>query len=525
MPGTVPLTVVVLTKNEEKRLPDCLESVRFADELLVVDDESTDRTEEVALRHGAKVLHRKMEMEGRHRNWAAQQARNDWILSVDADERVTPELAAEIQELFQGTPPFKVYSVPRRNFIGKRWLRHGGWYPSPQVKLYDRTVFKWEEALVHCRAISDQPTGSLKGDLIHYSYRDISDFVGKLDRQTTLEAGKWVKDGRKMTKGKALWRTLDRFCRAWIGKKGHRDGFLGFVVAVFGGFYQFLSWTKYEELRRGTAALSPPPAGYVPRVSRKETVSVVLMTKNEAHRLPLCLDRVAGWADEIVIIDDLSEDGTPEVARRYTEKVFSYRSDNDHFKQWNRGIEHSTADWILHIDADELVTPRLKAEIDQALSDHTPHAGFQVMRKNFYLGHPMLHGGWYHRHMNFFRRRGSRCIGTGIHATVTLDGTVGQLDADIEHYPFTSISQFIQRQNIYTSTEATVLVEKRPHVRHSEIVYQTAWRPLELWWKFYIKKAGRRDGWPGLVFSVLWAFVHFLLWVKYWELTRPMEES
>ena len=250
MPNTVPLSVVVLTKNEENRLPDCMESVRFVDEILVIDDESTDRTEAIALQRGARVLHRKMEIEGRHRNWAAQQAKHDWILSVDADERVTPELAAEIQTLFRaGAPAFQVYSVPRRNFIGKRWLRHGGWYPSPQVKLYNRTLFKWEEATVHCRAITDQPSGNLRGDLLHYSYRDIGDFIGKLNRQTTLETQKWLSDGRKMSRGKGLWRSLDRFYRAYVGKKGYKDGWLGFTAAVLGGLYQFVSYAKYWEAK------------------------------------------------------------------------------------------------------------------------------------------------------------------------------------------------------------------------------------------------------------------------------------
>jgi len=218
----------------------------------VVDDESTDRTEEVARQYNARVLHRKMDLEGRHRNWAAQQARNEWILSIDADERVTPELAREIQTLFNGTPPFQIYSVPRRNFIGKRWLRHGGWYPSPQVKLYKRSAFRWEETTVHCRAISDQPWGNLQGDLLHYSYRDLGDFIGKLNRQTTLEAQKWLSDGRQMGRVKAMWRTLDRFCRAYFGKKGYRDGWIGFAAAVLAGLYQFVSYAKYWETKNAS---------------------------------------------------------------------------------------------------------------------------------------------------------------------------------------------------------------------------------------------------------------------------------
>ena len=521
MENKVPLSVVILAKNEAGRLRDCIHSVAWADDVLVIDDESADDTVAIAESLGARVLRRKMDIEGRHRNWAYAQAKHEWVLSLDADERVRPELAQEMQGLLGNGAPYETYAMPRKNYIGDRWIRHGGRYPSAQLKLFKRSVFRWEETTVHPRAISDRPCGTLEHDLIHYSYRNLHDFIAKMNWQTTLEAQKWVADGRRVTLGKALWRAVDRFFRAYIGKRGYRDGFLGFVVAALGGFYQFLSWAKYEEQRRPSpAAAADALADLSPGLSRpggRATLSVVLMTKNEAHRLARCLDRVAGWADEIVVIDDLSEDGTRELAQRYTDKVFPYRSDDDHFKQWNRGIEHATGEWILHIDADELVTPALRDAMDQALSTQPQHAGFEVMRKNFYLGYPMRHGGWYHRYMNLFRRQGSRCIGKGIHARVSFTGTTGFLNADIEHYPFTSIVQFMERQNGYTSVEADVLVERRPGVRLREIIYQTTWRPVKLWWKFYVKKAGWRDGWPGFVFAVLWAFVHFLLWVKYWE--------
>ena len=250
---------------------------------------------------------------------------------------------------------------------------------------------------------------------------------------------------------------------------------------------------------------------------RRATLSVVLMTKNEEQRLATCLDRVAGWADEIVIIDDLSTDRTVEIARRYTDKIISCASEDDHYRQWNRGIDQATKDWVLHIDADEWVTPKLKAAIDQALSDDQGHSAFDLMRKNVFLGHPMRYGGWYHRHRILFRRDRARCVGKGIHVRLQVEGSVGFLDADIEHYPFTSIAQFIDRQNHYTSVEAQVMREERGILPIRTIVYQAALRPPKLFWKFYIKKRGYRDGWHGFAFSILFAFAHFMLWVKYWE--------
>lgn len=249
MAGKVPLSVVILAKNEAGRIRDCIASVQWADEVLVVDDESTDETRAIATSMGARVLRRKMDIEGRHRNWAYAQARHEWILSLDADERVTQELAREICTLFASQPPFEVYDIPRRNHIGSHWIRYGGWYPSQQVKLFKRSVFRWEETTVHPRAFANCRTGRLQHDLIHYTYRDIRDFIEKMNRHTTLEAEKWFTDKRRVSAGKVLWRTVDRFLRAFIGKRGYREGFLGFLLASFGGWYQLLSYAKYLELQ------------------------------------------------------------------------------------------------------------------------------------------------------------------------------------------------------------------------------------------------------------------------------------
>ena len=256
------------------------------------------------------------------------------------------------------------------------------------------------------------------------------------------------------------------------------------------------------------------------RVARRESLAVVLMTKNEEARLADCLERVAGWADEIVIIDDLSSDRTVEIARRYTDKIFPYASENDHYRQWNRGIDHAASDWILHIDADEHVTPPLKLAIDAMLQQGTTHSALTVMRRNHFLGHPMRHGGWHHPHLILFRRKQARCVGTGIHVRLQVDGTTGSLDADVNHYPFATIAQFISRQNLYTSVEAKVMLSERGRVPWRTALFQMSARPVKLFWKFYVKKQGWRDGWTGLVFSGLFAFAHWMLWAKYWELAQ-----
>jgi len=245
----VRLSVVVITKNEERNIIDCLESAKWADDIVVLDDNSTDKTVELAKKYTNKVYQSKMDVEGKHRNYAYSLAKNEWILSLDADERVTPELKKEIEDVLKNGTNCNGFAIPRRNFIGDYWIKYGGWYPSAQLRLFRKDKFKYEEVEVHPRAFMDDPRGQLKSDIIHYSYRDFSDFTRKLDRLTTLEATKWFKENRKIGLGKSLWRAFDRFWRSYFSKNGRKDGFIGFMLAVFAGMYQILSYAKYWEMK------------------------------------------------------------------------------------------------------------------------------------------------------------------------------------------------------------------------------------------------------------------------------------
>jgi len=144
------LSIVILAKNEESRIEECIRSVLgWADEIIVADDESTDRTKEIAESLGAKVFVKKMDIEGKHRNWAYSLAKNEWVFSLDADERFTPELRNEVAETLKNNPGHSAYTAPRRNFIGDYWIKWGGLYPSAQIKLFRKSRFKWEEVEVH----------------------------------------------------------------------------------------------------------------------------------------------------------------------------------------------------------------------------------------------------------------------------------------------------------------------------------------------------------------------------------------
>ena len=260
----VPMSVVVITKNEEEHIAECLASASWADELVVLDDNSSDNTVKLAKQFTDKVFTRKMDIEGRHRNYAYSLARNNWVLSLDADERVTPELAEELRGLFSPSAgsglttgeaervkkPMndKAYTIPIRAYIGSRWIRHSGWYPAAKVRLFDKRSFKYEEAEVHPRVFIDGSCGHLTKDIIHYSYKDYNEFFVSLNNQTTLEAKKWLKERRKINFLQMYRKSLSRLLKGYVQKGGFKDGLLGFTISWAGALYQFMSYVKYKEM-------------------------------------------------------------------------------------------------------------------------------------------------------------------------------------------------------------------------------------------------------------------------------------
>ena len=250
MDSKAPVSIVIIAKNEEARLEDCLKSAAWAAEIVVLDDMSTDRTVEIARRYTDKIFQRAMDIEGRQRNFAYDKATQLWVLSLDADERVTPELAREIQSMTEkNDPAFICYAIPIKTFIGSEWIQGAGYYPAAKTRLFRKGKFKYEEARVHPRAIYDGKCGILKGDILHYSCKNLEQWIGKFNRETTLEADKWITDGRKVKKGKVVRKTIDRFLKNYFLKEGWKYGFMGFLMSVFHGLYQLFSYAKYREMK------------------------------------------------------------------------------------------------------------------------------------------------------------------------------------------------------------------------------------------------------------------------------------
>lgn len=254
-----------------------------------------------------------------------------------------------------------------------------------------------------------------------------------------------------------------------------------------------------------------------------QKLTAVIPTKNCEKDIIKCLESVK-WADEIVIIDGFSTDTTLDICKKYTDKIVQYKHEGDYYgvgeEERNIGIDNATGDWILQLDSDEIVTEEFKKDIENILSsDNGSIAAYKFMRKNYFLGHFMRWGGWYHHSLHFFKRHKARYEGN-IHETLIVDGEIGKLSSGVEHYPFKNIKQFIQRHNSYSDREAKMILKNKGILDEKTIIYNIKKKPGKLFWKFYVKKKGFLEGKYGFIFSVLFAWVHFLNWSKYWELVN-----
>lgn len=244
----VPISIVVITKNEQENIAKCLKSASFADEIILLDDQSTDDTVKIARQFTDRIFSRKMDIEGKHRNYAYSLAKNDWVLSLDADELISEGLQAELRDLFKTEITHAALTIPIKTYIGDYWIKHGGWYPAGKVRLFRKNKFKYDEVEVHPRVFIDGSCGHLTKDIVHYSYRDFHDFFTSLNNQTTQEAKKWFNERRKIGFLKMSRKFCDRFLKTYLIKKGYKDGMVGFVIAYANSLYQLMSYVKYWEM-------------------------------------------------------------------------------------------------------------------------------------------------------------------------------------------------------------------------------------------------------------------------------------
>jgi len=242
------VAAVVITKNEERNITACLESLNWVDEMIVVDAESTDRTVELAKAYTPKVLVRVWPGYGPQKNFAMAQASADWILIVDADERVTDELRAEIQTLLQKPGPAIAYRIPRRNFYYGCWIRGAGQYPDPQLRLVRKGRGRYNDLPVHEHLEVDGPIGELHGHLDHHTHPTVLSHELKIERYSTLAAEERIRSGEP----EAGWYHLVinpfwTFVKFYLFRLGYRDGLPGLIMCGFSAAHVLLKYAKLWE--------------------------------------------------------------------------------------------------------------------------------------------------------------------------------------------------------------------------------------------------------------------------------------
>lgn len=252
------VSVTVITLNEAANIEACLASVAWADEVLVVDSGSTDGTPDLARAKGARVVERGWPGYAEQKNIAAKEAAHDWILSVDADERVTPALRAEIQQRLSADPPDAGFRMPRVTWHLGRWIRTTDWYPDYQLRLYHRARASWPPKRVHESVTANGPVGQLAGELQHYAYRDLSHHFQTMDRYTTLAAEEMRASGRRASVFDLTIHPYAAFLRNFLLRRGCLDGTAGFIISTMNAYYVFLKFAKLwaSDASRPT----PPPA-------------------------------------------------------------------------------------------------------------------------------------------------------------------------------------------------------------------------------------------------------------------------
>ena len=243
------LSAVLITRNAAALLEPCLESVAFADEIVVVDSGSTDATAEIAQRRGARIVQKEWLGFGRQKQFAVEQARHDWVLCLDADERVSPQLAASIRAAL-AAPVAPVYRMPRRNRFLGRWLAHGEGYPDWSPRLFNRMNARWSDDLVHEKVLFAVTPGTLQGDLLHDSYDDLSAYLERQNRYTTLAARQAYERGRSAGVAHLLLSPVVRFIKFYLLRLGFLDGLPGLLHISIGCINSYVKYAKLIELRR-----------------------------------------------------------------------------------------------------------------------------------------------------------------------------------------------------------------------------------------------------------------------------------
>jgi glycosyltransferase involved in cell wall biosynthesis len=260
MMNRMEISAVIITYNEERRLEDALKSLAgIVSEIVVVDCSSADETVKIARRFTDRVFERAWTNFADQKNFANEKAAGPWIFSLDADERVSPELRQELIALRAAEPDMDAYLIPRRVFYLGRWIRHSGWYPDRKIRLFRKTRAHWEGEYVHESLVVEGRTGKLRGAIHHFTYRNIHDHLARINTFSDLGAQKLYAQKKKARWYHLMCLPFFRFVRAYVWKRGFLDGFPGMVISVLTAYAVFIRYAKLREIWKKGERIEPFP--------------------------------------------------------------------------------------------------------------------------------------------------------------------------------------------------------------------------------------------------------------------------
>lgn len=571
-----PVSVLVLTKNEQVNLADCLRSLSFSDDVVVLDSFSTDRTVQIAESFdNVRVVQRPFDTWSKHSNWALDNIdfKHPWVYYSDADEMVTPELRDEIlAQVSAPDQPHAAFRLRYRNMFRGSWLRHGGIYPVWILRLFRPDKVRYEDREVNAHPVVDGSTGELREHFIHRSFnKGLAPWFAKHNSYSEMEShealrvrelplGGLLRDmfGRDRAARRRAVKNLSfrlpgrsvlRFVYMYIARLGLLDGGAGFHYAAMISMYEYWTALKIREHRKRWQQATDDLAAKMQQqdadAAPPGSIDVIIPTFNEAHHIDEAV-RNASQIGNVFVVDSRSTDDTQRLARDAGATVVEHAFEG-YARQKNWALDHLplTGKWVFILDADERLTPALRDEILDLVAADEPVDGLVVNRMMLFMGRPILHGGLYPSwNMRLFRRGKARYESRSVHEHMLCDGPVRSLSHPMLHIRRETVSEYIDKHIHYAELESDEWVKRKlgrsegakPHKLFSHMLGHRQWLRRHVWphlpwrplWRFiymYIARMGMLDGRAGWDLACLMASYEYMISLLYDEKLARLDED
>jgi len=493
-PGKRLVSVLILTKDEECNIAQCMDTLAWSDDIVVLDSYSTDRTVEIAMRYpNVRVIRRKFDTWSKHSNWALEHIpfKHPWVYYSDADERMPADLRDEIIAKTNASGDNNAFRLKYKNMFMSRWLRRGGIYPVWIIRLFRPDKIRYEDREVNAHPVVTGRLGSLNSDFIHYSFnKGLIPWFAKHNSYSTMESKEAVRIragsvwsrvrlltskepgiARRAAKDLSFFppfRAFIRFFYMYFLRMAFLDGSAGFHYAAMISMYEYWievkireienSWkgTTEAEVRRLLGARGNDKPVEIP-APKTDTplIEVMIPTFNEASHIAETV-RNALQLGPVLILDSFSTDGTQQIARDAGATVIEHKFEN-YSKQKNWGIDNLPfkGKWVLILDADERLTPELIAEARRVAADPAASDGYYVNRVVIMMGRQIRHGGAFPSwNLRFFKRGTCRYEDRSVHEHMMCEGSTGYLKYLMLHIRRESLSEYLTKHIKYADMES-----------------------------------------------------------------------